>query len=923
MAQLIIDTGAAPNDGTGDPLRTAFTETNNNFTAIWTAGPVDSNVRIVNNTILTLNTNGNLVLAPNGVGKVVANVDIVPNSSNIRNLGSSSNRWNTVYSQYLNVDNTVSIAGDVVIGGNLTVTGDSIELGNIITDALTIQLGNTASTELAANGAGVTVGSNDDIATILYNAAGNVWTTNIGISAVGNITAPYFIGNGSQLTGLPDTYANANVVSYAEVGWAGNIIPSADNTYSLGNATNQWSELHVANATIYIGGVALGVTGNTLTVDGEAVLSNDSASSITTTGNITAGNLSANDISVSGDIVMTNGKINTSRIRSRTDQGQDLWLEGETVVTIRTDEGGSDYDWTFRNDSTLRLPNGAIIKDVDNSMTFGAGAGETSQGHSAVAIGEGAGKTQQGIQAIAVGRGSGNHQQGIGAVGIGFCAGATSQGDYAVAIGFKAARGNMDDDGTPNQPANSIMINASSTPLNGDQAGLYINPVREDVANVAKAVYYNATTKELTYADPTGSGDSLISDNSNIAVTIENATTPGNTLTWTFDTDGFVNLPNGGVVGDIFDEGMIGIQANPNDSNSYASLVSGDKQQAVDASNNEVIIWTDDAAQGGSLTNQWKFNRAGAMTFPDSSVQTTAYTGTVPAANVTGLATVATSGSYNDLSSQPTIPTLGNFSLTDNTIQTGNGVGGITLSIFGPDQGVPDPAFISREWTFGNTGAFTSPGNVSGTNFIASGTVTATGNLAAGNISTAILTTSGALTVNSSASIGAQLTAYSMVVNNTTTLTGNTSAGNIAATGNIDANYMNITHDISANYIDAVANIAAGNVIVLDTFWGGAVSVTGNVNGGNVNATGNVTATSFIGNGSQLTGLATVATSGAYSDLSGAPTTVSSFTNDANYVASNITGITGADQVTNMVSLTQAEYDAITPNASTVYFIVG
>ena len=70
--------------------------------------------------------------------------------------------------------------------------------------------------------------------------------------------------------------------------------------------------------------------------------------------------------------------------------------------------------------------------------------------------------------------------------------------------------------------------------------------------------------------------------------------------------------------------------------------------------------------------------------------------------------------------------------------------------------------------------------------------------------------------------------------------------------------------------------------------------------------------------------------SGSYDDLSDkptiptVPTTVSSFTNDANYVASNTTGITGADQVTNIVTLTQAEYDAIgTPNASTVYIIVG
>ena len=38
-------------------------------------------------------------------------------------------------------------------------------------------------------------------------------------------------------------------------------------------------------------------------------------------------------------------------------------------------------------------------------------------------------------------------------------------------------------------------------------------------------------------------------------------------------------------------------------------------------------------------------------------------------------------------------------------------------------------------------------------------------------------------------------------------------------------------------------------------------------------------------------------------------------------VASDPTGITGADAISNAVSLTQAEYDAITPDASTLYII--
>ena len=133
MAQSIIDTGAAANDGTGDPLRTAFTDTNLNFTAIYAAGPVDSNVQIINNTISTINTNGNLVLSPNGTGKVVANVDIVPGTANVRNLGSSAARWSAAYTQLLDVSSNIA-AGNITCTGNISgafILGDGSQLTNL------------------------------------------------------------------------------------------------------------------------------------------------------------------------------------------------------------------------------------------------------------------------------------------------------------------------------------------------------------------------------------------------------------------------------------------------------------------------------------------------------------------------------------------------------------------------------------------------------------------------------------------------------------------------------------------------------------------------------------------------------------------------------------------------------------------------
>ena len=120
MPQYTIDIGAAANDGTGDPLRTAFNEVNLNFDQVFAAGPVLSNVRIANNTILTTTTNGNLILAPNGTGVVQSNVSIVPNTANIRNLGAADQRWSTVYAQYLD-SNQINLANSLSISGTLTV----------------------------------------------------------------------------------------------------------------------------------------------------------------------------------------------------------------------------------------------------------------------------------------------------------------------------------------------------------------------------------------------------------------------------------------------------------------------------------------------------------------------------------------------------------------------------------------------------------------------------------------------------------------------------------------------------------------------------------------------------------------------------------------------------------------------------------
>ncbi len=61
--------------------------------------------------------------------------------------------------------------------------------------------------------------------------------------------------------------------------------------------------------------------------------------------------------------------------------------------------------------------------------------------------------------------------------------------------------------------------------------------------------------------------------------------------------------------------------------------------------------------------------------------------------------------------------------------------------------------------------------------------------------------------------------------------------------------------------------------------------------------------------------------SSAWGDITGKPTTISGY-GITDGVKSDTTGIT-ADQVDNMVVVTQSVYDALTPDSDTVYLVVG
>ena len=75
MARQVINIGSAPNDGTGDSIRVALDKCNDNFEELYGKGAAGNNFDFNENTLTSTNTNGDIILDPNGTGSVVVNAN--------------------------------------------------------------------------------------------------------------------------------------------------------------------------------------------------------------------------------------------------------------------------------------------------------------------------------------------------------------------------------------------------------------------------------------------------------------------------------------------------------------------------------------------------------------------------------------------------------------------------------------------------------------------------------------------------------------------------------------------------------------------------------------------------------------------------------------------------------------------------------
>ena len=258
------------------------------------------------------------------------------------------------------LDGNIVLVGDVVASeiyasGN-TATGNIGRIsttGNIYADR-NIQ----ANSELSGNTLFVVNQANVGSLVVLANA-----------SITGNVSANYYTGNGSQLTGVSN-YANANAVAHGEAGWGGNIVPNANATYSLGNSTNYWSNVWVAGNTLYLGGTPLGMgAGNVLTVNGNSVLINGTNASVTTTGNIGGGNLAITSQANVGTLNATGNIAGSNIVASANVVASGVVLSGNISYTPTY---GYFYDTNTQPNSNVgnAIPMSFNTADIQNGVVI-------------------------------------------------------------------------------------------------------------------------------------------------------------------------------------------------------------------------------------------------------------------------------------------------------------------------------------------------------------------------------------------------------------------------------------------------------------------------------------------------------------------------------------------------------------------------
>jgi hypothetical protein len=188
-----------------------------------------------------------------------------------------------------------------------------------------------------------------------FSTTGNL-TAPGNVSAVGNITGAYILGNGSQLTGLPATYGNANVATFLAA-YGSNTISTTGNI-TAGNLIGN----------ISITGNVIGTQPNVTLVAGSYDWTFDNTGNLTLPGNTFAVNYADNTLvdvvtRFEGSWTVPTGN-STQSFTVTPNNTYNMWVEGNipngiivwnataTITNTNVPVAGVQYAWVYNGGGT-------------------------------------------------------------------------------------------------------------------------------------------------------------------------------------------------------------------------------------------------------------------------------------------------------------------------------------------------------------------------------------------------------------------------------------------------------------------------------------------------------------------------------------------------------------------------------------------
>jgi hypothetical protein len=262
-----------------------------------------ANLRVSTLTATFVNTTGNIVSGGNvtatyftGSGQFLTGLPASYSNVNVKAYTESMG-----FQNYGNVNVVAYLGGNITVGNIIVPTGAGrfngpfnestttagVYVGNLnLSPRIGFFNGTAAQNWQIDNNFGSFRWYTPGVVRMTIDTGGNLNVPSGNIMSSGNVTAKYFFGNGSQLSGVITSVtkiingtsdvtaysggnvavtvggtANTVVFTSSNVHFAGSLIPTANLTFDLGAPTKRWRDAYFSGNTIYLGNAVISSSG--------------------------------------------------------------------------------------------------------------------------------------------------------------------------------------------------------------------------------------------------------------------------------------------------------------------------------------------------------------------------------------------------------------------------------------------------------------------------------------------------------------------------------------------------------------------------------------------------------------------------------------------------------------------------------------